>query len=115
LPIAVFEAGYSKDQELEADRDGTRLAVEAGYSATGAIRMFETFGRLYKQYEARAKTPQEELSRVAQQTLEGYFRSHPLPSERIAQVQKLIAREGWTPRPSATWRWLTSSGRQERG
>src|SRR5208282_357775 len=99
LPIAVFEAGYSKDQELEADRDGTRLAVEAGYSATGAIRMFETFGRLYKQYEARAKTPQEELSRVAQQTLEGYFRSHPLPSERIAQVQKLIASEGWTARP----------------
>ncbi len=99
LPIAIFEAGYSKDQELEADRDGTRLAVEAGYSASGAIRMFETFARLYKEHEARSKTPQEELSRVAQQTLEGYFRSHPLPSERIAQVQKLIASEGWTARP----------------
>ncbi len=99
LPIAVFEAAYSKDQELQADRDGTRLAVEAGYSANGAIRMFETFGRLHKEYEGRAKTPQEELSRVAQQTLEGYFRSHPLPSERIAQVQKLIASEGWTARP----------------
>ena len=99
LPIAVFEAGYSKDQELQADRDGTRLAVEAGYSANGAIRMFETFGRLYEEYEGRAKTPQEELSQVAQQTLEGYFRSHPLPSERIAQVQKMIASEGWTARP----------------
>ena len=42
LPIEVFEAGYSKDQELEADREGTRLAVQAGYSASGAIRMFET-------------------------------------------------------------------------
>jgi len=99
LPIEVFEAGYSKDQELEADREGTRLAVEAGYSASGAIRMFETFGRLYEEHQAKAKTPQEELSRVAQQTLEGYFRSHPLPSERIAQVRKLIASEGWTPRP----------------
>ena len=99
LPIEVFEAGYSKDQELEADREGTRLAVEAGYSANGAIRMFETFGRLYEEYQARAKTPQEELSRVAQQTLQGYFRSHPLPSERIAQVQKMIASEGWTARP----------------
>jgi predicted Zn-dependent protease len=98
LPIEVFEAGYSKDQELEADREGTRLAVEAGYSASGAIRMFETFGRLYEEYQAKAKTPQEELSRVAQQMLEGYFRSHPLPSERIAQVQELIASEGWTPR-----------------
>jgi beta-barrel assembly-enhancing protease len=99
LPIELFEAGYSKDQELQADRDGTKLAVEAGYSANGAVRMFETFARLYEEYESRAKTPQEELSRVAQQTLEGYFRSHPLPSERIAQVQKLIASEGWTARP----------------
>jgi predicted Zn-dependent protease len=95
LPIAVFESGYSKDQELEADREGTRLAVDAGYSATGAIRMFETFGRLYQEYQTKAKTPQEELSRVAQQTLEGYFRSHPLPTERIAQIQKMISSEGW--------------------
>jgi predicted Zn-dependent protease len=99
LPIAVFEAGYSKDQELEADREGTRLAVQAGYSAGGAVRMFETLERLHQEYQARAKTPQEEVSQVALQTLEGYFQSHPLPSERIAQVQKMIASEGWTARP----------------
>lgn len=99
LPIDVFEAGYSKDQELEADREGTRLAVQAGYSASGAVRMFETLERLHKEYQAKAKTPQEEVSQVALQTLEGYFRSHPLPSERIAQVQKMIANEGWTARP----------------
>jgi predicted Zn-dependent protease len=98
IPIEVFEAGYSKDQELEADREGTRLAVQAGYSANGAIRMFETFDRLYKEHQAQAKTPQEEMSQVAEQALEGYFRSHPLPSERIAQVQKMIASEGWQPR-----------------
>ena len=97
IPIFVFEAGYSKDQELEADREGTRLAVAAGYSPNGAIRMFETFDRMYQQYvkQERPGTPQEELSQVALQTLEGYFRSHPLPSERIAQVQKMIASEGW--------------------
>jgi beta-barrel assembly-enhancing protease len=95
IPIEVFEAGYSKDQELEADREGTRLAVEAGYSPNGAIRMFETFQRIYKEYEARAKTPQEEVTNVALQTLEGYFRSHPLPAERIAQVQRMIASESW--------------------
>jgi predicted Zn-dependent protease len=98
LPVEIFEAGYSKDQELEADREGTRLAVLAGYSATGAIRMFETFERLHKEYLAKAKTPQEELSQVALETLEGYFRSHPLPSERIAQIQTMIASEGWSPR-----------------
>jgi len=99
LPVAVFEAGYSKDQELEADREGTRLAVESGYSANGAIRMFETFERLYEEHQARAKTPQQELSNVAFQTLEGYFRSHPLPSERIDQIRRLISSEHWAARP----------------
>jgi predicted Zn-dependent protease len=36
LPVEIFEAGYSKDQELEADREGTRLSVQAGYSPNGA-------------------------------------------------------------------------------
>jgi predicted Zn-dependent protease len=98
LPVELFEAGYSKNQELEADREGTRLAVQAGYSANGAIRMFETFDRLHREYQAKAKTPQEEAAQVAEQALEGYFRSHPLPAERIAQVQKMIASEGWSVR-----------------
>jgi predicted Zn-dependent protease len=96
LPIEVFEAGYSKDQELEADREGTRLSVQTGYSPTGAIRMFETFERLYREYHERPHTPQGELSQVAAGTLEGYFRTHPLASERIAQINNLIASEGWT-------------------
>ena len=96
LPIEIFEAGYSKDQELEADREGTRLAVQTGYSASGAIRMFETFQRLYEEYESHARTPEEELSNLAQQILSGYFRSHPLPKERIAQIQQMMASEGWS-------------------
>jgi len=95
LPMQIFEAGYGKDQELEADREGVRLAVATGYSATGAIRMFEAFARLHEEYEGTDKTPQDEAARVAKQTLEGYFRSHPLPAERIAQIQKLIASENW--------------------
>lgn len=95
IPVGVFEAGYSKDQELEADREGTRLAVAAGYSPLGALRMFETFDRLYREYITKAQTPQEELAGVALQTLEGYFRSHPLRSERIAQMQRMINTENW--------------------
>jgi len=83
IPAVLFEAGYNKDQELEADREGTQLAVWAGYSPLGAERMFETFDRLYQEYVRRAQSPEEELSTVAIQTIEGYFRSHPLPSERI--------------------------------
>jgi hypothetical protein len=98
LPAAVFEAGYSKDQELEADREGTQMAVAAGYSATGAIRMFELFQRMEEATHHKAGNPGEELSDVAQQTLEGYFRSHPLPSERITQIKNLIATQAWPVR-----------------
>lgn len=99
LPIEIFQAGYSKEQEFEADREGTRLAVQSGYSANGAIRMFETFQRLYEESQARAKTPQEELSSVALQTLTGYFQAHPPTAERIAQIRSMIASEGWAVRP----------------
>jgi predicted Zn-dependent protease len=99
LPIELFEAGYSKNQELEADREGTRLSVEAGYSPNGAIRMFETFEALYQEYHVKSKTPQQELTQTALDTLEGYFRSHPLPSERIAQIQRMIADERWQAVP----------------
>lgn len=99
LPIEVFEAGYSKDQELEADREGTRLSVQAGYSPNGAIRMFEQFERLYQEYHVKSKTPQGEITQTALDTLDGYFRSHPLPSERIAQIQQIISAEKWPVSP----------------
>lgn len=98
LPLGVFEAGYSKNQELEADSDGTRMAIAAGYSVNGAIRMFETFQRAEEAARHQARNPGEEVNDVAQQTLEGYFRSHPLPSERITLVQKMIASEAWPVR-----------------
>ena len=115
IPLSIFEAGYSKDQELEADREGTQLAVWAGYSPLGAVRMFETFDRLYQEYVKRAKSPQEELSQVAIQTIEGYFRSHPLPSERIEQIRKLIAENiGAASITNAIWKSRTSFGRSAR-
>ncbi|HEX5413578.1 MAG TPA: M48 family metalloprotease [Terriglobia bacterium] len=100
ITVEIFEAGYSKDQELEADREGTRLAVLAGYSPLGAIRMFETFDRLEHVRMSRAQTPQQELSGVAEQTFEGYFRSHPPPSERIAQIKRMVREEKWMDLPA---------------
>lgn len=93
IPIAVFQAGYSKEQELEADREGVRLAAKAGYSATGAVEMFEMLALLEGQTESSARTPQEELAQVTFGALTGYFRSHPLTPERIAQIKTMIARE----------------------
>ena len=91
LPVEIFVAGYSKNQELEADREGTRLAAAASYSPQGAIQMFEAFERLYPTKNVRSGTPQEELSEIARKALEGYFRSHPLNAERIDQIRRMIA------------------------
>jgi beta-barrel assembly-enhancing protease len=99
LPIELFQAGYSKEQEMEADRDGTALAVMAGYSPLGAVRVFEAFDRLHQRVESKAGSPDEELSQVAFETLTGYFRSHPLPQERIDQIQELIKSQNW-PQPT---------------
>jgi predicted Zn-dependent protease len=99
LPVEIFQAGYSKEQELEADREGTRLAVISGYSASGAVRMFEAFERRFREVrEQQSKSPQEETARVVLATMSEYFRSHPSTPERITQIQSLIAQENWPPR-----------------
>jgi predicted Zn-dependent protease len=98
IPLAVWEAGYNKDEELEADREGIRLAVLTGYSPYGAVSLFQKFSKLHSEYVIHAQNPEEELSQLAIQSLQGYFRSHPLPSERLAQANRLIAQEGWQDR-----------------
>jgi len=95
LPVELFQAGYSKEQELEADSDGTYLAVMAGYSPQGAVHLFERFGRMHRAYVLKAESPDQELSQVAIAGIEGYFRSHPLPEERVNQIQRLIADKKW--------------------
>jgi hypothetical protein len=91
IPISVFQAGYSKDQELEADREGVLLAASSGYSAKGAVRTFEMLAKLLRDTTEAARTPQQEAARVAADVLSGYFRSHPEPADRIAQVRAMIA------------------------
>jgi beta-barrel assembly-enhancing protease len=99
LPVELFQAGYSKEQELEADRDGTYLAVMAGYSPQGAVHLFQRFGRMHRAYVLKAESPDQELSQVAIAGMEGYFRSHPLPEERVSQIERLIAARKWRSVP----------------
>jgi predicted Zn-dependent protease len=98
IPLEVWEAGYNKDEEFEADREGMRLAVLTDYSPYGAVSLFEKFGKLHDEYVIHARSPEEELSQLAIQSLQGYFRSHPLPSERLGQANSVIAQEGWQNR-----------------
>jgi len=95
IPLGLWQAGYHKDEEFEADREGMFLAVQSGYSPYGAVQTFQRFAKLHDEYVIHAQSPEEELSQLAIQSLEGYFRSHPLPSERIAQAEKIIAEQHW--------------------
>lgn len=104
LPVSLFQAGYSKEQELEADRDGAYLAVQAGYSPQGAIHLFQEFGKLHREYVLKAETPHEELSQVAIEGIVGYFRSHPLPDERERQITEIALEKKWPVRPLRTLR-----------
>lgn len=98
VPLSLWQTGYHKDEEFEADREGVRLAVVSGYSPYGAVTMFTRLSKLCDEYVIHAKSPGEELSELAIQSLTGYFRSHPLPSERLEQIQRLIAEENWQDR-----------------
>lgn len=94
IPLSLWQAGYTKDEEFEADREGLRIAAASGYSAQGAIIPLNRFVALHRQYVIHAETPTEELGQVAIEGLQGYFRSHPLPEERLEQVRMVIAEDG---------------------
>jgi predicted Zn-dependent protease len=98
IPIELWQAGYNKDEEFEADREGMHLAVQSGYSPYGAVDTFERFAKLHDEYVIHAQSPDQELTELAIQSLTGYFRSHPLPSERLAQANRLIAEQHWEDR-----------------
>jgi beta-barrel assembly-enhancing protease len=94
IPLGIWQAGYSKEQELEADREGLRLAGAAGYSSQGAINLFARWVELHREYVTHASTPVDELGQVAIEGLLGYFRSHPLPQQRLEQVKEVIVEDG---------------------
>jgi len=98
IPLEFWQAGYHKDEEFEADREGVRLAVDSGYSPYGAVTLFTRIAKLCNEYVIHAQTPEQELSELAIQSLTGYFRSHPLPSERLDRINSLIAEQHWQDR-----------------
>ena len=68
---------YSRDFEREADRIGLQRLEEAGYDPHAMAAFFEKMQR---------------STRVSEDsTIPGYFRTHPVTSERIADVQNKAA------------------------
>ena len=89
----LIASGYSKYQEIEADEQGVRLAIQAGYDPDGGptamARLVESEGHMAA---AHARTPVGEVGRAVEVALGSYFRSHPLSSERQARMAALVER-----------------------
>lgn len=104
IPVQVMEAGYSKQQELAADREGTKIAVLSGYSPQGALRMFETFEHFEPGYKRKPGSPEDEMATVVMASLGEYFRTHPPSALRAEEIRKLIAEEMWSAKPETDLR-----------
>jgi beta-barrel assembly-enhancing protease len=109
IPVEVYLTGYTKDQELEADRDGTTLAVQSGYSPLGILQLLDTFTHLEQHDDDAAHHPNSphdpprgpitETAQLSLATLTGYFASHPPSTERATQIRTLITNQHWPTPP----------------
>jgi len=77
LSIEEFGSPYGKEGELAADREGIKLAQEAGYSPQAAIDLLEVF-----QFLSRDAKPAPR-------------KDAPSLEERIQQAREQIRSEGW--------------------
>ena len=69
------QLNYSRDFEREADRFGLNLMEKAGYDIRGMAAFFERLQKFGRLYENNAP---------------GYLRTHPLTTERIADMDNRI-------------------------
>jgi predicted Zn-dependent protease len=67
LDLDPFMPGYGHDGEFAADREGVKLAMEAGYSANGAVRLLQMFVLMGRQMPNAPSESQSKLeARIAQ-------------------------------------------------
>jgi beta-barrel assembly-enhancing protease len=68
---------YSRDFEREADRIGIQIMMRAGFDPNGMVSFFDRLLRANRHNEGRTPVP-------------GYLRTHPLTTERIADMQSRV-------------------------
>jgi len=78
LWLLTAVSGYSRDLEREADREGLRRMVEAGYDANEAVRVFEVLSAAADEQGDHVPT---------------YFSSHPRLQDRLASYRALVSGE----------------------
>jgi predicted Zn-dependent protease len=81
------QLNYSRDMEREADRVGFGMQTQAGFAPQGFVSMFEKL---------------QQSSRLNDLGGFPYLRSHPLTTERIADMQSRVQQSGRSSAPAAT-------------
>jgi predicted Zn-dependent protease len=79
------QLSFSRDAEREADRVGLQILREAGYDTAGMIAFF---GRMQNVSRAYSDAP-------------AYLRSHPLTTERMADIQARTRDQRYKQRPDS--------------
>jgi predicted Zn-dependent protease len=74
--VAIREQlAFSRDAEREADRVGLQILAESGFNPTGMSSMFERLSQAGRLYDNNAPA---------------YLRTHPLTTDRIADIQSRL-------------------------
>ena len=86
------QLNYTRDFEREADRIGFQFLQQAGFDASG---MGTFFGRMQK------------ATRLYENNAPGYLRTHPLTTERIADMQNRAQTAAYKQSPDSVEFYLT--------
>lgn len=94
LMRGILTVGYQQYQEFEADAQGIRLCIEAGYDPNDGIAFFERMQRRFgnRTAQPKANTPVGEAAVVLGEAMGSYFDSHPPSAERVSRIRELVAR-----------------------
>jgi predicted Zn-dependent protease len=90
--LATFS--FTKYEEADADAQGERLAIEAGYDPRAAEQvMLRLEVHMREAPRTAARTPTGEVAKSIGEALEDFFRSHPLTAERVQSMHAMVERE----------------------
>jgi predicted Zn-dependent protease len=100
--IEIYEAGYTKEREFEADRAGLGLAVAADYSPSGGVNLMARFEKLEQNDSEHPLSGSVLVAQMPLSALEEYFRSHPPATERRVHMEREIRVNGWSTAKAMT-------------
>jgi predicted Zn-dependent protease len=92
LAHRLIAQGFSAEQESEADAQGERLSIEAGYDPDAAAALFTRMQRaLHEPRRVQSTTPLGEAAQASIEALEAYFRTHPPTEQRVRKLNEMVA------------------------